>query len=47
MFKFIELLNNNKELIVRQWLALYCFKAFEKKLLFCTIKFPLNVNVLL
>ena len=38
MFKFIELLNNNNELIVR-WLALYCFKALEKKeILFCTIK---------
>ena len=30
MFKFIELLNNNNELIVRL-LALYCFKAFEKR----------------
>ena len=30
MFKFIELLNNNNELIVRR-LALYCFKAFEKR----------------
>ena len=28
MFKFIELLNNNNELIVRR-LTLYCFKAFE------------------
>ena len=28
MFKFIELLNNNNELIVRR-LVLYCFKAFE------------------
>ena len=42
MLKFIELLNNNNELIIR-WLALYCFK----EILFCTIKFPLNVNVLL
>ena len=30
MFKFIELLNNNNELIVRR-LVLYCFKAFEKR----------------
>ena len=29
MFKFIDLLNNNNELIVRR-LALYCFKVFEK-----------------
>ena len=29
MFKFIELLNNNNELIVKR-LALYCSKAFEK-----------------
>ena len=29
MFKFIYLLNNNNELIVKR-LALYCFKAFEK-----------------
>jgi len=28
MFKFIELLNNSSELVVRR-LALYCFKAFE------------------
>ena len=28
MFKFIEVLNNNNELIVRR-LALYCFNAFE------------------
>ena len=35
MFKFIELLNNNNELIVRR-LALYCFKAFEKRI----INFP-------
>ena len=38
MFKFIYLLNNNNELIVKR-LALYCFKAFEK-LIFCTINFP-------
>ena len=30
MFKFIELLTNNNELIVRR-LALYCFKALEKR----------------
>ena len=30
MFKFIELLNKSNELIVR-WLALYCFKPFEKR----------------
>ena len=30
MFKFIELLNNNNELIVRR-LALYCFKGFETR----------------
>ena len=30
MFKFIELLNNNNELLVSR-LALDCFKAFEKR----------------
>ena len=37
MFKFIELLNNNNELIVR-WL--YCFKAFEKKNYFLQLISP-------
>ena len=46
MFNFIELLNNNNELIVRR-LALYCLKLLKKEILFCTIKFPLNVNELL
>ena len=49
MFRFIELLNNDNPLIVRR-LAFYCFKALKKrrkKRRFCTIKFPLNVNVLL
>ena len=39
MFKFIELLNNNNELIVRR-LVLYCFKALEKQYIFSTINFP-------
>ena len=40
IFKFIELLNNNNELIVR-WLALYCFKTFEKqKYYFVQLSFP-------
>ena len=30
LFKCIELLNNNNDLIVSR-LALYCFKAFEKR----------------
>ena len=46
MFKFIELLNNNNELIVRR-LALYCYKTLKKEILFCTNKFHLNVYVLL
>ena len=40
--EFIELLNNNNELIVRR-LTLYCFKTFEKR----NIMYPQNVNVLL
>ena len=30
MYNFIELLNNNNDIIVKR-LALYCFKAFEKR----------------
>ena len=46
MFKFIELLNNNNELIVRR-LAYIVLKLLKKEILFRTIKFSLNVNVLL
>ena len=38
MFKFRELLNNNNELIRR--LALYCFKAFEKRNIILYSCFP-------
>ena len=46
MFKFIELLNNNNELIVRR-LAYIVLKLLKKEILFRTIKFSLNINVLL
>ena len=40
MFKFIELLNNNNELIERR-LALYCFKVFEKRnIILYILSFP-------